>query len=171
MSSPRKKNCPITLVEAEDRRLGPLAACLLNISRLCGVVASPLAQELQACQGSVDGDVLGVEGGDEVLFTLGLGVGLQELAAGQAGLLVGDALLVGREEGVVPFLEVLALGEQGLELGVDDLGYLGRKWLGKAIQGLAESENLDMKGGVGCVDGVGRGEALESKCVLAWGCG
>lgn len=100
-----------------------------------------------------------------------LGVGLQKLAASKTGLLVGDALFVGREEGVVIFLEVLALGEQGLELGVDDLGYLGRKWLRKAIQGLAEAEDLDVKGGVGCVDGMGRGEALESKCVLAWGCG
>ena len=58
---------------------------------------------------------------------MGLGVRFQKLLASQCCLLVRDTVFVGREEGIVPFCQILALGKKSVELGVDNLRDLRRE--------------------------------------------
>jgi hypothetical protein len=80
---------------------------------------------------------------------------------------MGDTVLVGGEERLVPLIELLGLGEHRLEFGVDDLSNGRRKRFGKAVESLAEPKKLDVESRVRGVDGVCGRKALQGQQVLA----
>lgn len=80
---------------------------------------------------------------------------------------VRGAVLVCREERLVPLVEVLSLREQSLKLGIYNLGHLRWQWLGESIQCLAETEKLNVKGWVGSINCMGGREALERERIFA----
>lgn len=79
---------------------------------------------------------------------------------------MGDTVLVGGKERLIPLLKLLGLGEHLFEFGVDDLGDRRRKRLRKAVESLAELKKLDVESWVGGIDGMCGREALQSQQVL-----
>ena len=67
-----------------------------------------------------------------------------------------DASLVGGEEGVIPFRQILVLRKQDVELGVDNISNLGWERFREAVQSLPESDKLGVQGRVGGVNRMGR---------------
>lgn len=67
---------------------------------------------------------------------------------------MGNGALVRGQEGVVELLKLLGLGQQLVKLGIDDLGDLGVKGLGEGVEGLAETQQLQVESRVGGVDSV-----------------
>jgi hypothetical protein len=67
---------------------------------------------------------------------------------------VGDAVLVGGKERLVPLLKLLGLWEHLLKLGVDNFGNRSGKRLRKSVESLAELKKLDVESRVGRVDGM-----------------
>ena len=158
----------IDLFLTEQGRVGPLASSLFGVGRLGRLVTSPFAQQIETGKGGLEGDEVGIEGRREILLVLRLRVRLQKLPACQTGLRLRDAVLVRGKEGVVPFLQILGLGEQSLKFGVDDLCYLRSKRLGEAVQSFPEPEELNVKRRVGRINRMGGGQALEGKREFVW---
>lgn len=67
---------------------------------------------------------------------------------------MGDTVLVGSEERLVPLVELLGLGEELLKLCVDNFGNRSGERLGEAVEGLAEFKELEVERRVGGVDGM-----------------
>jgi hypothetical protein len=61
---------------------------------------------------------------------------------------VRDTVLVGGQERLVPFLKVLGLGKELLKFRADDFSGLGGQGIGKAVDFLAELQELEVKGRV-----------------------
>jgi hypothetical protein len=87
------------------------------------------------------------------------------LTSRQTGLHV-SCTPVGRDERLVPLIEVLRLGKKLVEFGIDSLSNLFREGLGKGIEGLTEAEQLKVESWVGWIDGMGGCEAFDGKKVL-----
>lgn len=152
-------------IQLENRRLGPLLVRLLGERSL---VTAPLVQNVQSGDSLIYSDLGGIESGKQVLLALRLGFGVQNLTTRQAGVHVRDAFLVSREVRLVPLFELLGLWEQLVKFGIDDLGNLLGKRLGKAFERLAEAKQLKVESRVGGIDRMSGYKALDGKEVLVY---
>lgn len=119
----------------------------------------PLRQQLQSRGRVLEGAPFERQGPDEVLLVRVVAAGVQEASRAEAGAHVRGAVAVLVEEVVVAFGEVGGGGEDGVELGGDDLLDLAVGWwwwwVGLGAEGVAEADGLFVRGWVGGREGVG----------------
>lgn len=163
---PRNKG---TLFEIKHRRLKPLPLSLLSISLFRSLLAPPLVQQLTTSKRALNRGIARVQGGSKILLVLCLGVRVDQLPGGDGCLDVRDAVLVHREEVVIPLIKVLGLREEFLQFRVDGFGDFGGDGFFGVVQGLAEAEGLGVDSWVRGVEGVCGREALLRKGELVCG--